>query len=173
MAAVEHVSTHWRYRLADLASCWWMGVHCLPTFIVLGLSYSDGLSWQRQWQVSSRINDGVRQCIRSHLCTGMCWCLWSWGQGMCVHACVCVWHVIYSHTSQITGQRQLPGHLTLGHPGGTPWSGWALKTHTHKDTHTHPDETNFGREQRMLTVTIETCHKGRGREGETEEEAGS
>lgn len=78
----------------------------------------------------------------------------------------------------------LLSHITDHRPKAAAWSShprppwwhtmiWMGPKNTHKDAHTQPDETNFGREQRMLTVTIETWHKGRGREGETEEEAGS
>lgn len=59
------------------------------------------------------------QCVTVRLC------LCRWAQP------VCVWGggllVIYSHTSQIKGQRQLPGHLDLGHPGGTSSPVGALK----------------------------------------------
>lgn len=47
-------------------------------------------------------------------------CVWGGGWIACML-------VIYSHTSQIKGQRQLPGHLDLGHPGGTSSPVGALK----------------------------------------------
>lgn len=61
------------------------------------------------------------QCVTVRLC------LCRWAQPVCV----CVGGggllAIYSHTSQIKGQRQLPGHLDLGHPGGTSSPVGALK----------------------------------------------
>lgn len=81
--------------------------------------------------------------------------------------CVCVLLVIYSHTSQIKGQRQLPGHLDLGHPGGTSSPVGALKTHTLTQTHIR---MNFVQERKTLTVAIEMFHGARRSQGEIEEE---
>lgn len=92
-----------------------MFVYRLPTFIVLGLIYSDRLSWQR-------INAGLRLCVQHKIVYGRkCWCLCSWGSvNVCIF--VCVWHLTH-HRSKgkssclvILTQATLVAHHALEGP---------------------------------------------------------
>lgn len=88
-----------------------MDVYRLPAFIVLGLSYSDGLSWQRQPQVSTRINACRAFVLRTCVCVCVAVREIVYGfhvlvfvlLGVSECVCVCVAGVICSHTSRIKG----------------------------------------------------------------------